>query len=224
MSSPAAALADDAKAIVAALPAALRSVRARLPLVVAGGAVLTGTLAALTDAWWATRSDMPFGAASIPWAKAFSRYGEIHGIPLVFAVVLWTTGYCRSRADWRRAALAALMAAAAAGLAAACLKGLIGRARPEVGEAWRLVGPVLKSTFQSFPSGHTTHSVGFTAALLLLDRRIGLVSLVLTAGVIWARLALHKHYFSDIAGGATLGLLGALVFAAAAKRGASSRP
>lgn len=59
----------------------------------------------------------------------------------------------------------------------------------------------------SFPSGHSAN--GFCCATLLLQYSfpIGMVALVLAFGIAFSRLYLRVHFFTDIVGGAIIGIL-----------------
>jgi undecaprenyl-diphosphatase len=64
----------------------------------------------------------------------------------------------------------------------------------------------------SFPSDHAMIAGAFAAGLLLLDRRIGLVSLVLALLVAFARVYVGVHYPGDVAAGLAIGAaIGAVV-------------
>ncbi|WP_024914061.1 phosphatase PAP2 family protein [Chania multitudinisentens] len=59
----------------------------------------------------------------------------------------------------------------------------------------------------SFPSAHTARIAACTAMLYFCvpDVRLGLVALVLTAGVAYSRVAGRHHYVRDVVAGALLG-------------------
>ena len=215
------ALGRDLREVAVRLPRVFAGSRRRMLVVLVLGAVVTIAAAWLGDRFWAEAGRAPFGNGALPAARALSYYGELHWIPLFTAAVIWIAGRRTGRIEWRRAAVASLLAAVVAGLVAAMLKGLIGRARPDLETPFAFFGPNLRSDTQGFPSGHSTHSVAFAATLLMLVPELGIPALIIPAAVVWARLAMHKHYPSDIAGGATLGLIGA-VWVAAASRLASA--
>ena len=113
---------------------------------------------------WVTERATP-GAKRV--AEAFSRSGEAQwpiGVALVGIIVAWRY----ARPDWRRVALAVLLATAFAGLTAMAGRALTGRARPynPVEQGW--FGPYhngqwvgLLHAYSSFPSGHSATSAGF---------------------------------------------------------------
>lgn len=58
----------------------------------------------------------------------------------------------------------------------------------------------------SFPSGHTTLSCAMAAAVFAHDPFWGGIFFVMAALVAFCRIAVGVHYFSDIIGGAVLGI------------------
>jgi membrane-associated phospholipid phosphatase len=163
-----------------------------------------------------------------PAVRFFSWLGE--GIPvyvlcvllIAFSVVRDLSDHgARARVhDFTRAAAALYVFAAVvvAGLAAALLKFVIGRARPglieQVGPyAFDLFGP--SSSWASFPSGHTTTIMSCAAALALLLPRWRLTILLAGAFVSFSRVFIGAHYPSDVLGGVALGALVAWLFARA---------
>ena len=175
-------------------------------------------LALFVDPAWARTGEAPFGTWAEPYGGEISHYAKPHLVPLAIAVILWVAGHALKRPVWRRAAVAATLAMLLVGLLANIPKWGLGRARPTSGEPYRFVGPNKAFETQSFPSGHTTHTVAFSGTLLLLAPEIGVPALALPVVTAWGRLAIHAHYPSDIAGGATLGALGALIAAETARR------
>jgi len=88
------------------------------------------------------------------------------------------------------------------------VKFLLGRARPDED-----LGPLFFQPFSSldghdsFPSGHATQAVLLTALLGLYFPRSRWVLIPATLLVCFGRLALDRHYLSDVVGGAALALL-----------------
>lgn len=65
----------------------------------------------------------------------------------------------------------------------------------------------------SFPSGHTSSSIGAAYALFKMNRWVGLAGFLVAALIALSRMYLHVHYPTDVLAGALLGLLcGALIF------------
>jgi undecaprenyl-diphosphatase len=119
----------------------------------------------------------------------------------------------RARAhDFTRvaASLYVLSAVVIAGLVAALLKFVIGRARPRLFEqegpyAFDIFGP--DASWASFPSGHTTTIMSCAAALALLLPRWRVPILIAGVFFSFSRVLVGAHYPSDVLGGVALGAL-----------------
>ena len=137
---------------------------------------------------------------------------------LVYCGLLYTLGIWRKRRDWRVFAVATLLGACLSGLAVNAIRISTGRPRPHTGKTeW--IGPTLfRYNMQSFPSGHTGTSLGMSITLIQLFPVLGVPAFAGSVAVGWASVAAHKHYPSDIAGAVTIGLLGGVTCAAAARR------
>lgn len=130
------------------------------------------------------------------------------GIPAVFLV----TGLLRRRKLWVRNALIVLLSIALGGVISATIKRTIKEPRPyEVDSRitqWSVGGS------NSFPSGHTVEATAAAIGLAMLLFRTPL-SIVLAA--VWAllimfsRIVLGVHNFTDILGGIAIGCIGLLV-------------
>jgi undecaprenyl-diphosphatase len=64
----------------------------------------------------------------------------------------------------------------------------------------------------SFPSDHATAAFAIAVALLLRNRRVGIVAMVMAVVLCVARVAAGTHYPGDVLAGAVLGSAAALVF------------
>ncbi len=106
------------------------------------------------------------------------------------------------------------------------LKNLIERPRPYLidAEVWKNAGyeyvwPGLidKSSSWSFPSGHTSTSIGAAFALFLgcfknkKHLAIGIPALILSFLIGFSRIYVHVHYPTDVVAGAVVGLIGGLI-------------
>lgn len=111
------------------------------------------------------------------------------------------------------------------------LKELIGRPRPYVlwdenPEVWLRAGytyewPELikKSSSPSFPSGHTSTSIGAAFAMFIACCKkgekkylsVGIPALVIAFLIGFSRIYVHVHYPTDVIVGAFVGLLGGLI-------------
>ena len=105
------------------------------------------------------------------------------------------------------------------------LKNIIERPRPynidpsvwtNAGYEYIWPGLIDKSSSWSFPSGHTSSSIGAGLALLLgccKDKKLalGIPAFILSLLIGFSRIYVHVHYPSDVVAGAVVGLLGGLV-------------
>ena len=64
----------------------------------------------------------------------------------------------------------------------------------------------------SFPSDHATAAFAIAIALLLRNRKAGIVALVMAVALCVARVAAGTHYPGDVLAGAVLGTAAALLF------------
>jgi undecaprenyl-diphosphatase len=129
------------------------------------------------------------------------------------AVIFLAAGGARHVA-WRRAAVAAALSAGAALAIGKVISELVDRARPFVvdsGGVHLFSGHVADP---GFPSDHATAAFAIATAILLRNRRWGLVALVAAAVLSVGRVAIGVHYPSDVLAGAGLGAAVALVLRA----------
>lgn len=140
-------------------------------------------------------------------AKGFRRMGQ----PEVFATAAlgtWAVGLASGSPRLQGAGMRMTAALGLAGLTTHGIKFLIGRARPNAEDAddFRLLGPG-----RSMPSGHTT--VAFALAASAADEIRNPVATVLlygaAAGAGVSRVYDRKHWLSDVALGAAIGIASA---------------
>ncbi len=62
----------------------------------------------------------------------------------------------------------------------------------------------------SFPSGHTTASFAAACSMLFIDKKWGLLALVLAVLIGFSRMYFFVHYLTDVLAGVVLGILCAL--------------
>ncbi len=183
-----------------------------------------------------------------PAAEAFSFWGDYLTGTFIVSFGLIGAGLVAKRETWRRAGLAALLAATLAGIPGSTLRLTLGRPRPSAtaaeaaaqlhraspaevvplvsfGRSLRpsappdgFYGPHPTALLQGFPSGHATTSMATASALLVALPEIGIPATIGAIGVCWSRAWLGRHYLSDLVTGATLGLAFGLPLGAAARR------
>jgi len=130
------------------------------------------------------------------------------GIPAVFLV----TGLIRKRKIWIRQALIILLGIALGGLISATIKRTIKEPRPYELDSritqWSVGGS------NSFPSGHTVEAtaaaIGFSFLLFRTPLSI-VLSIAWALLIMFSRIILGVHNFTDILGGMAIGCIGLLV-------------
>ena len=142
------------------------------------------------------------------WARAIRRFGQ----PEVFGTVtlgLVATGLVSGDANLTRAGGRLAATLALAGATSTLAKLALGRPRPS--ESLDVDGYAPFSGQDAMPSGHTT--VAFALATALADdihrpwATVGLYTLA--TGVGWSRINDNRHWLSDVAGGAVVGITSA---------------
>ncbi|MER5681876.1 MULTISPECIES: phosphatase PAP2 family protein [Streptomyces] len=181
-------------------------------------AVLFGLVLVLVESGWHPLRRLDAGAARWlnrtaldhpAWTGTLRFFSDVVWDPVTLrAAVAVLTLWLVYRRAWRLAAWSAVTAVAG-GLIGLLAKTVVERARPA------LPDPVAHAPGFSFPSGHAMTATTSFAILLLvllpLVRRgwrplLWAVAVVSVLGVGFTRVALGVHWFSDVAGGWTLGL------------------
>ena len=151
-----------------------------------------------------------------------SLNGDIWDVPTVygsayFAVSLslatYTAGLLGENEELRTTGRLLGESLVLAGVPSTVVKIVAGRRRPYVGDGpWKFHAFQLSESSQSFPSGHAT--VAFAVSTVLAERsdntwaRIGLYGLASLTAL--ARVHNNQHWFSDVVGGAGLGITAGL--------------
>lgn len=141
-------------------------------------------------------------------ARALGFWGDYPTYNLPLALMIWGFGVWRKSRVWRRIGIVCLLGGTLAGLLDDCFRLTLGRARPDANMPDGFYGlpAAFRSSFQSFPSGHAAAVSGTAAALLVICRPLGWIAAGFALLVIWARMEIYRHYPSDIAVGALVGI------------------
>lgn len=141
--------------------------------------------------------------------KALASGAEVFFLLVVVAWFLY--GWLRRSPTDREGAIAALLAAGLA-LAVNQVVGMAwNRPRPFVAHPGSVHLLLSHSTDPSFPSDHAAAAFAIAAVLLAVRRRWAVAALLVAAAVCYARVYVGDHYPGDVAGGALIGVVAALV-------------
>jgi membrane-associated phospholipid phosphatase len=167
----------------------------------------TGLDGASIDGHWYTA--MLHVARDTPWLHGFLLIYTNYGLVL-FALLLLARWWTARGADPRVMA-AALWSPAAVLLAYGCSTAIKLGAQ-ELRPCRAIAGVVTAQpcpplTDYSFPSNHAVLAASATVALLLVDRRLGIVAAVLALLMGFSRVYVGAHYPHDVFAGLALGAL-----------------
>lgn len=91
------------------------------------------------------------------------------------------------------------------------LKPLIARTRPFDANNLKDILLIKAPKDYSFPSGHTMASFAAATVLIYMNRKVGIVAMVLAVLIAFSRLYLYVHYPSDVFAGMIFGILSAII-------------
>ena len=91
------------------------------------------------------------------------------------------------------------------------LKPLIARTRPFDANDLKNILLIEAPTDYSFPSGHTMSSFAAAIVLIYMDKKVGIIAMILAVLIAFSRLYLYVHYPSDVFAGMILGILSAII-------------
>ena len=153
----------------------------------------------------------------LKWAYRLTDFGKSGWILVPTGVLVlagfffdWRRFRARTRlamAKWVAASAYIFIAVGMSGLIVTIAKRLIGRARPihfeELGAFY--FQPLSNASFASFPSGHSTTSGAFLAAIAIFFPALRFPALVLAIWLGFTRVLVGAHYPSDVLAGLAFG-------------------
>ena len=143
-------------------------------------------------------------------ARAFRHGGQPEVLFGVSGGIL-AAGVLSGRPGLRRSGGRVLASVVTAGLTTAALKEITGRFRPDIASDQYVFRPFSRE--DAFPSGHATVAFAFASSLAAEIHRPWASALLYAGatGTAWSRLNDHKHWLSDVLGGAAVGITAAKV-------------
>jgi hypothetical protein len=139
------------------------------------------------------------------WIRLANRFGGGMNPVMIIAFFL-VAGVAYSRRQWIGYAIRMALAGAAAGILVQIVKHLVGRTRPEL---W--LGPFhhTRATASSFPSGHTVGAFALAGVLMFSaeSKSLRVIAVILAFAVALSRVLAFRHWTSDVAASAAIGLI-----------------
>jgi membrane-associated phospholipid phosphatase len=192
------------------------------------GVAALGAIAYLADdAARDALRERPSSATSL--TDALSGLGYYYGDPgvAVLAVAMWGSGRLAHRPALAASGFRGMEAVAVSGVVVSVLKGIAGRARPEVSphakDDWRILRGFRgdESDYRAMASGHATVTFAFATAVTgevarrapRAARVVGVTTFGLAAVTSWQRMHADRHWLSDVTVGAGIGTVTALAIA-----------
>jgi membrane-associated phospholipid phosphatase len=138
------------------------------------------------------------------------NYGGRPQYALVLLGGTWAAGRLAERSEVADAALHVTAALAAAGVTNGLLKYSVGRERPSTTADPHRFRPLnAENRWQAFPSGHAVVAFSLASAVAEEARTPWVTAAAYTGAALvgWSRMYDDKHWASDVAGGALVGIL-----------------
>jgi membrane-associated phospholipid phosphatase len=187
----------------------IRHVRARAGIGIAIAAI--GAAALVAAIWLSADAPVTAWAERInsdeleSWIRIANRFGGGMNPVMIIAFFL-LAGMAYANRRWIRHAIQMTVAGAAAGIVVQILKFAVGRTRPEL---W--LGPFhhARAMASSFPSGHTVGAFALAGVLILSaeSKTLRVMAALLAFAVALSRVLAFRHWTSDVAASAAIGLL-----------------
>ena len=178
---------------------------------VAVGVAVAGAAAIVAIIWLSADAPITAWAERInsneleDWIRLANRFGGGMNPVMIIAFFL-IAGVAYSRRRWIGYAIRMALAGAAAGILVQLVKLLVGRTRPEL---W--LGPFhhARASASSFPSGHTVGAFALAGVLIFNaeSKSLRVIAVILAFAVALSRVLAFRHWTSDVAASAAIGLI-----------------
>ncbi len=141
------------------------------------------------------------------WIRIANRFGGGMNPVMVIGFFL-LAGLAFTEKRWVRYAIRMTLAGAAGGAIVQIMKYLIGRTRPEL---WFGAFHHARASASSFPSGHTVGAFALAGVLIFSaeSKTLRVVAALLAFAVALSRVLAFRHWTSDVAASAAIGLIAA---------------
>ena len=187
----------------------LRGTRVKVTMAVA--VAVAGAAAIVAIIWLSADAPITAWAERInsneleDWIRLANRFGGGMNPVMIIAFFL-IAGVAYSRRRWIGYAIRMALAGAAAGIHVQLVKLLVGRTRPEL---W--LGPFhhARASASSFPSGHTVGAFALAGVLIFNaeSKSLRVIAVILAFAVALSRVLAFRHWTSDVAASAAIGLI-----------------
>jgi hypothetical protein len=183
----------------------------RVKVTIAVGVAVVAAAAIVAIIWLSADAPITAWAERInsneleDWIRLANRFGGGMNPVMIIAFFL-IAGVAYSRRRWIGYAIRMALAGAAAGILVQLVKLLVGRTRPEL---W--LGPFhhARASASSFPSGHTVGAFALAGVLIFSaeSKSLRVIAMILAFAVALSRVLAFRHWTSDVAASAALGLI-----------------
>jgi undecaprenyl-diphosphatase len=140
---------------------------------------------------------------------AYANATELLFAALLLFLFILRRGHARTEA--RRVAVTASLSCGLALIVAQVVARVVDRPRPFVEDPGRVHLFAHHAADPGFPSDHATAAFAIAVAILLRNRRWGLITLAAATILAVARVGMAIHYPTDVLGGAAIGAASALL-------------
>jgi undecaprenyl-diphosphatase len=135
-------------------------------------------------------------------------YYAAHGTPLIGgALLIYFFGRYFDRQRIRQIGRTLFVGFICSGLSVQLIKHIIGRARPRITDQLLFIGPSIKGSYDSFPSGHVTMAFCLAYICSSYFPRYWMLFYVYGLLVCFGRVDSTSHFPADVLGGALLGII-----------------